>query len=122
MLVSYKENLAISTNDGIMESVEVGMEELFRNPKKLGEHTPAQWHEILKQNGHNPIPLGDGSLTDRQFSDGGGYRVLWGGDRIFMYHPAVHSHHGSAYYKLSSGTTGKLRFDLNGNPIKKRRR
>lgn len=36
----------------------------------------------------------------------------WGGDRILQYHPAKGSHHGGAYYKLSSGETGTIRINI----------
>lgn len=36
----------------------------------------------------------------------GGFKVNWGGDRMLSYHPATGSHHGGAYYKISSGAEG----------------
>jgi len=93
------------------------LDELISNPKKLGNNTPEGWNQYLKQNGHNPQPLGRGSQAGKTFEQGGGYRVNWGGDRIFQYHPSGTHHGGKPYYKLSSGPTGTNRYDLNGNPL-----
>ncbi|MDO5539040.1 MAG: hypothetical protein Q4F83_03045 [Eubacteriales bacterium] len=50
------------------------------------------------------------------FEEGGGFKVNWGGDRIIQYHPVNLSHHG-VYFKISSGETGTIRIDLDGNVI-----
>ena len=86
----------------------------FDNPQQFGERTPLQLYDYLKANGFKPLPLGGGSYINIPFEQGGGYRLLWGGDRILLYHPATRSHHGGAYYKLSSGPTGTMRFNLDG--------
>jgi len=102
-----------------MEGITIDvLEEMFNNPKSLGNATPDDWYRLFILNGYTPKPLGKGNYRNIPYENGGGYRVHWGGDRIFQYHPAKRTHHGNdSYYKLSSGLTGILRFDLDGNTI-----
>jgi RHS repeat-associated protein len=94
------------------------VDDLFTNPKALSAATPDEWYKYLKYNGYNPQPLGSkSSLQGIPFEEGGGFRINWGGDRYLQYHPSELSHHNDAYWKLSSGMTGSMRFDLNGNII-----
>ena len=51
------------------------------------------------------------------FEDGGGYKVNFGGDGEFQYHPTIGSHHGVEYWKVTNGKRGKNRYDRDGNPI-----
>jgi hypothetical protein len=90
----------------------------FTESTKFGEMTPEQLYQELKKSGFSPKPLGRGSWENVPFENGGGYRIHWGGDRILQYHPGGFNHHGDQpYFKLSSGPTGTLWFDLFGNPI-----
>ena len=91
------------------------LEELITNPKLLGNAAPDEWYWYLLDKGYNPLPLGKGNHTNMSYENGGGFRVNWGGDRIFSYHPPGRSHHGGAYWKLSSGATGIKRYELNGD-------
>ena len=93
------------------------MEDFLRNPRKLRERTPSGWYGLFQENGYGPRPLGRGSLAGVAFEDGGGYRVNWDSNKLFLYHPEKRSHHGGAYYKLSSGVK-TARYDLNGMPLK----
>lgn len=94
------------------------LDELLADPSLLKKATPAEWYYFLKTGGYNPQPLGSkSSLKGILFDQGGGFRIQWGGDRYLQYHPSTSSHHGGAYWKISSGPTGVLRFDINGNPI-----
>ena len=73
---------------------------------------------FLEKQGYTILPLAQSkTLTGIHYKDGGGFKVNWGGDRILQYHPATGSHHNGAYYKISSGKTGKVRIDLHGNKI-----
>jgi hypothetical protein len=95
-----------------------GLEDFFDNPKMFGDATPNEWYTYFQKNGYNPQSLGSkSSLKGIPFDQGGGFRINWGGDRYLQYHPSASSHHGDAYWKLSSGSTGTLRFDMNGNLI-----
>lgn len=111
-----QKELANSGNDGIMDA-EVRMDDLLNNPQRLREHTPEEWHEIFRENGNAPRPLGKGSLKGVEFGDGGGYRVNWNNNKVLIYHPEKRSHHGGEYFKLSSGTT-TIRYDRNGIPLR----
>ena len=95
------------------------LDNLIDNPKALGNATPEQYYKYFQDEGYNPKPLNDGSLKGIPFGEGGGFKVNWGGDKLLQYHPAGTGHHGGdAYWKLSSGTTGTMRFDIYGNPLK----
>lgn len=74
-------------------------------------------YEYLIKNRYDVNPLSKGSYKGIPFEEGGGFKVNWGGDRILQYHPADASHHGGAYFKISSGETGTIRIDLDGNII-----
>lgn len=92
------------------------IDDFFDDPKKFGDATPDQYYKYFQDNGYNPHPLGGkSSLKGIPFDQGGGFRISWGGDRYLQYHPSTSSHHGGAYWKISSGSTGTLRFDLEGN-------
>ena len=96
------------------------LDDFIDDPKKFGEITPEQLYRQLREKGYNPVPLSGGNIKGIPFEQGGGFKVNWGGDRILQFHPAGLNHHGGgAYYKLSSGPTGTLRFDLNGNLLTK---
>ncbi|OPX45596.1 hypothetical protein CLHUN_05330 [Ruminiclostridium hungatei] len=96
-----------------------GLDDFLNNPSKLKNVTPNELYNHLKNNGYNPQPLSGGSYKGVTFENGGGFKVNWGGDRILQYHPAGKGHHGGfEYWKISSGPTGTIRYDMNGNTIK----
>lgn len=85
------------------------------NPKSLANTTPKEKYDDFIAHGVEVLPLGDGSLKGKSFEKGGGYRIISEMDGMTMnYHPAEHSHHGGAYYKLSSGKTGTKRYTMDG--------
>ena len=88
------------------------------NPKTMGETTPKQKYDAFVAHGVDVLPLGKGTHKGKPFTEGGGFRVTNLPDgRLFMYHPKKSSHHETAYYKLSSGQSGKRRYDMDGHPI-----
>lgn len=89
-------------------------EQISAHPKMLQSYTPDKLKELLEKNGYEVKPLGQGKLKNIPFEDGGGYRVHYGGDGILQYHPEKKSHHGGAYYKISTGKGGKHRYDTKG--------
>ena len=98
---------------------------LFDNPSILGNATPDEWYELLIAAGHNVRPLGQGSFKSILFNNGGGFRINWGGDRIFQYHPPAklgrtHHHGKNAYYKIGNGVFGVKHYNLDGTPLIKR--
>ena len=106
--------IAMANNQKFVED----LDDLLKNPQKIGKATPKEWYEYLKNNGYNPIPLGGGQLKNILFENGGGFIVRWGGDKIFQYHPKERSHHEGAYWKISSGITGTTWYYLDGTFMK----
>ena len=88
----------------------------FDNPKALGETTHQEKFDDFKAHGVDVQPLNRGNHEGRLYEEGGGYKVVINEDgKTFLYHPKEGSHHGGEYYKLSSGKTGKTRYDMMGN-------
>ncbi len=94
------------------------LDDLLTNPQILAGTSGEELYNYLLKNGYDVKPLGKGSFKGISFEEGGGFKVNWGGDRILQYHPESLSHHSGAYFKISSGETGTIRIDLNGNLIK----
>ena len=93
------------------------LDDLLNSPNKLAGTSGKELYNYLIKNGYDVKPLGKGSFKGIPFEEGGGFKVNWGGDRILQYHPESFSHHGGAYFKISSGETGTIRIDLDGNVI-----
>ena len=93
------------------------LDDLLIDPYQLAGISGEELYNYLEKHGYEIKPLSRGSFKDVSFENGGGFKVNWGGDRILQYHPAGLSHHGGAYFKISSGDTGIIRIDLNGNKI-----
>ncbi|MFE3573962.1 hypothetical protein [Lysinibacillus sp. NPDC059133] len=94
------------------------LDDILNDPSILKGVKPKDLHKYLKENGYNPQPLSGGSLKGKPFEEGGGFKVTWGGDRILQYHPGSRHHGGVPYWKISSGKTGTVRYDMQGNIIK----
>lgn len=90
---------------------------LADHPKRLASFTPASLKAKLEAEGLEVKPLKNGSLKNIPFADGGGYKVNFEDGGLLQYHPAARSHHGGAYYKISTGKGGTHRYDLEGNEI-----
>lgn len=88
---------------------------LADHPKRLASFTPASLKAKLEADGLEVKPLKKGSLKNIPFADGGGYKVNFEDGGLLQYHPAARSHHGGAYYKISTGKGGTHRYDLEGN-------
>ena len=103
----------------LKERKQVGMttvaEQIMAHPVTLASFTPETLKAALEADGYEVKPLGNGNFKGIPFEKGGGFRVSFGGDRYIQYHPAARSHHGGAYYKISSGQTGKRRYKTNGD-------
>lgn len=91
--------------------------DLTNDSKILGQRTPGELKKYLETMGFDVKPLGRGGLKGIPFEDGGGYRINYGGDGYFQYHPEKGSHHGGAYYKIANGVDGIHKFNTNGEPI-----
>ena len=95
------------------------LDEFLSTPQKLADLTENELYDYLLDKGYEVQPLSRGSFKGVPFKEGGGFKVNWGGDRILQFHPAKSSHHGGAYFKISSGETGVIRIDMDGNIIVK---
>lgn len=94
---------------------------IFYNHEGLKNITPEEMYRFLKDQGYDILPLGDGSQEGKEFAEGGGYRVILGGDGYFQYHPKYkedqEKHHISPYWKIAIGKKGRQRYDMDGQPI-----
>lgn len=89
--------------------------QIVEHPKMLQAYTPQGLKSALENAGYEVKPLGRGKLKGVPFEEGGGYRVLYGGDGYFQYHPEKGSHHNGEYYKTSKGNTMTRRYNMNGD-------
>ncbi|MBQ8559058.1 MAG: hypothetical protein IJ439_03635 [Tyzzerella sp.] len=87
----------------------------------LQAYKPQGLKAALANKGYEVKPLNSGNFKGVAFEEGGGFKVNFGGDGILMYHPESRSHHGGAYYKISTGKGGIHRYDTNGNEIIEKR-
>ncbi len=87
---------------------------LSAHPKRLASFTPSTLKAKLEAEGYEVKPLKNGSLKNVPFEEGGGYKVNFSDGGLFQYHPAKKSHHGGAYYKISTGKGGIKRYELDG--------
>lgn len=90
------------------------IESFISNPENLGRHSSGQIYNWLKKNGMDPKPLSRGSTKGISYQNGGGYKVTWGGNSLFSYHPPGRHHGGEAYYKISNSKEGTKRYTLKG--------
>lgn len=92
--------------------------DLVQHPKKLASYTPADLVAKLEAAGFEVKPLMRGSFKGIPFEKGGGFKVNFEDGGLFQYHPAERSHHGGAYYKISTGKGGIKRYELDGTEKK----
>lgn len=99
------------------KSSKVIVDTVILNHTSLADYTPESMKKMLEAVGYDVKPLGSkSSLKGIPFEDGGGYRISFGGDGYFQYHPAKGSHHDDAYWKIGNGERGMKRYDMDGNP------
>ena len=91
---------------------------IVENHEALKYYTPAGMKRILEDAGYSVETLSRGSLKGKPFEEGGGYKINFGGDGIFQYHPAERSHHGGEYWKIQHGKVG-VWYDRQGKEIKR---
>lgn len=92
--------------------------DLAKYPGRLASFAPAQLLVEFEKDGLEIKPLKQGSLKDIPFEEGGGFKVNFEDGGLFQYHPETRSHHGGAYYKISTGKGGTKRYGLDGHEIK----
>ncbi|MBQ9387909.1 MAG: hypothetical protein IJU01_04525 [Lachnospiraceae bacterium] len=97
--------------------------QIFTTPEVLGTRTPGEWKKYLEEIGFEVKPLNRGMLAGIPFEKGGGFKINFKIDgRYYQYHPEKCSHHNGAYYKVSSGRSGVLRYEMNGKLKKGKRK
>lgn len=102
---------AFSTFSDSNEIVKTVME----NHMGLAEFTPQGMKEMLENAGYTTKPLNQSATWKGvPFEEGGGYRINFGGDAYFQYHPEEGSHHNGAYWKIANGKNGKKRYKMDG--------
>ena len=89
-------------------------EQIAQYPARLQAYTPDKLKAALESGGYEVRPLGRGKLKGVSFEDGGGFRVNFSDGGLLQYHPDQGSHHDGAYYKISTGTKGVIRYDIDG--------
>lgn len=93
-------------------------EQISVQPGKLTEYIPASLKGGLEEAGFEVKPLSRGRLKNIPFESGGGYKTNFGPSGLLQYHPASMSHHGGAYYKISTEEEGTHRYELDGTEKK----
>lgn len=88
--------------------------QIAQYPARLQAYTPDKLKAALESGGYEVRPLGRGKLKGVSFEDGGGFRVNFSDGGLLQYHPDQGSHHDGAYYKISTGTKGVIRYDIDG--------
>lgn len=88
-------------------------EQIAQYPARLQAYTPDKLKAALEENGYEIHPLAKGKLKGVRFEDGGGFKVNFPDGGLLQYHPAQGSRHAGAYYKISTGKKGTIRYDLN---------
>lgn len=91
---------------------------IIENHEALKYYTPDQMFKRLQNAGYDVKPLSQGAQRGVPFEEGGGYKINFGGDGIFQYHPAEKSHHGGEYWKIKHGKVG-VWYDGQGKEIKR---
>lgn len=89
---------------------------IIENHEALSNYTPEGMLRRLERAGFIVKPLSRGSLKGVPFEANGGYKINFGGDAIFQYHPSNNSHHKGAYWKIITGKVSH-RYDMAGNEI-----
>ena len=84
------------------------------NHEALKYYEPEEIIRLLEKCGYQVKDLAQGSLRGIPFEEGGGFRIHFGGDGYFQYHPDQGSHHGGAYWKIGNGKRGVRRYRVDG--------
>lgn len=116
-IIESKEKRAIIDAFTNMTNSDDIVDAVIENHMGLGEFTPKSMKEMLEKAGYEPKPLTKSSTWKNiPFEQGGGYKINFGGDAYFQYHPKEGSHHGQrAYWRVSNGKRGKdNRYNMDG--------
>lgn len=88
------------------------------NHEALRYYTPDEMKQRLERAGYKVEPLGNRSkhVPGKPFNEGGGYRVIFGGDGYLQYHPAG-GRHKIEYWKISNGERKVHKYDMAGKEL-----
>ena len=89
---------------------------IIENHESLREYSPEDMKTMLENSGFEVQPLSRGTYKGVPFENGGGFKINFGGDGVFQYHPEKRSHHNGAYWKVKNGKQ-EHRYDMDGNEI-----
>ena len=89
---------------------------IIENHESLREYSPESMKTMLESSGFEVQPLSRGNYKGVPFEKGGGFKINFGGDGVFQYHPEKRSHHNGAYWKVKNGKQ-EHRYDMDGNEI-----
>lgn len=120
VLVEGKSNATVLENTGESSTMYVDKKigSYIESPKSLGDTTHKDKYDDFVEHGVDVKPLNKGNLKGVPYEDGGGYKVNGTQDGQYLqYHPDNKSHHNGEYYKVSSGSSGTKRYDMDGNLI-----
>lgn len=109
---AQKKILKAAFNEQLKRKDNILTDIIIENHKALSYFTPEEMYNFLKETGYTAKTLAKGNFKDIEFKNGGGYKINYGGDGIFQYHPEERSHHGKAYWKVTSGKRGEMRYDV----------
>ena len=92
------------------------IQDIEENHYGLAGNDPKGWKRVFESAGYATQPLHKGTFKDVSFEKGGGYKVVIEYDGgYFQFHPENGRYHEGAYYKISSGKTGTIRYNLDGS-------
>lgn len=105
---AVQKQLNITGSDTLVDAI-------VDNHDALSNISPTEMKAMLEIAGYDILPLGNDSkhYAGMLFEDGGGYRVMFGGDGQLRYHP-VGGIHKEAYWTVSNGKRGKHQYGMDG--------
>ena len=97
----------------------MSIQDIIDMPSRITDFTPQQIADLARANGWTVEPLGRGSKAGIPFEQGGGFSMHApnGGSEYIQYHPGGGHHGADPYYKVSSGSNGTVRYNLNGGEV-----
>jgi len=89
---------------------------IIENHYGLGEFSPEEMKALLEELGYEVLPLSKSHvISNVPFEEGGDYKITFGGDGYFQYHPRKKgSAHSRAYWRVKNGRK-KGRFETDGS-------
>lgn len=105
---AIQDQVQSSTSSALVDAI-------IENHEALKHFTPEEMKQQLEEAGFEVKSLGGRSrhVANLPFEKGGGFRIQFGGDGYFQYHPEG-GRHGIAYWKVVNGKQGKHWYDTEG--------